>query len=238
MFSQYSLILVILTIAAFAAVSAGKLTAGGGMAGWIIGLLVFMGTGYAGVAMMATFFILATVATSVGFAVKQRMGLAETGKGKRTAGQVIANAGVAGILGLLMVLFPRETAVLQLMVAASLASATADTLSSELGNVFGRKFYNILTLKKDKRGLDGVVSVEGTLLGVIGSGVIAVVYVTVHEWNESFFLIVLAGTIGNLADSVLGATLERKKYLDNNEVNFLNTFIAAITSLVLYYITF
>ncbi len=36
-----------------------------------------------------------------------------------------------------------------------------------------------------------------------------------------------AATFGNLVDSILGATLERKGHLSNNAVNFLNTFAAA-----------
>jgi uncharacterized membrane protein len=36
----------------------------------------------------------------------------------------------------------------------------------------------------------------------------------------------LAGTVGNLFDSVLGASLERKKVVGNNLVNFLNTVVA------------
>ena len=119
------------------------------------------------------------------------------------------------------------------MMAAAFSSATADTLSSELGSLYGRKFYNILSFKKDTRGLDGVISVEGTLFGVIGSMLIAVVYSAGFGWGENFFLIIIAGTIGNLADSLLGALWERKRLLHNDVVNFLNTLIAAGVCLLL-----
>jgi uncharacterized membrane protein len=53
-------------------------------------------------------------------------------------------------------------------------------------------------------------------------------------WSQNFAWIVVAGTAGNLADSYLGATLERKQLLSNDAVNFLNTAIAALIAYLLY----
>ena len=39
--------------------------------------------------------------------------------------------------------------------------------------------------------------------------------------------IILAGVTGNVVDSVLGASLERKGWIGNNVVNFLNTAVGA-----------
>ncbi|MEJ7682225.1 MAG: DUF92 domain-containing protein [Segetibacter sp.] len=197
---------------------------------------MFAGAGYTGVGMIATFFVLGTGATSWGMSVKQKLGLAEKDKGRRTSGQVVANAGVAAILGLLGMLYPAKTGLFRFMMAASIASAAADTLSSECGNIYGKNFYNIITFKKDTRGLDGVVSIEGTFIGIAGSVIIAFVYVISFGYSMQFLWIILAGTLGNLSDSVLGATLERKGYLNNNEVNFLNTAVAALFALFLFYL--
>lgn len=236
MFSSYLIIILILLICSSVSVWLGKLTTMAGIAGCIVGLLIYTGAGYTGIAMLGTFFILGTSATAIGHSRKQRLGLAEQNKGRRTTAQVFANAGIASLLALLMIVMPGNSELLRLMIAGSLASATADTLSSELGNVYGKVFYNIITFRKDRRGLDGVVSAEGTAAGVFGSTAISLVYATGSGHTMQIIFIVIAGTLGNLFDSVLGATLERKHYVNNNVVNFLNTAIAALIICCIYLI--
>jgi uncharacterized protein (TIGR00297 family) len=198
--------------------------------GGALGLLIYLGSGFRGLALLALFFGLGTAASSWRVADKRRLGLSEENKGRRTAGQVVANAGVAGLLGLLAWQFPPAAPLGRLMLAGSFAAAAADTLASELGNVYGRRYYNILTLRPDARGLNGVVSLEGTLLGLAGSGVLAAAYCLGFGWSVAFGGLLVAGTAGNLADSVLGATLERRGWLDNNAVNFINTLTGALVA--------
>jgi uncharacterized protein (TIGR00297 family) len=215
-------------------VVARKLTVIAALTGAVVACAVFAGGGFTGLAMMTVFFILGSAATSWQLKTKQIINAEE--KSSRTAGQVLANAGMAGICGVLVLLLPQRSDLFQLMMAASLASATADTLSSELGMVYGRRFFNIVTFKDDVRGLDGVVSMEGTLIGSAGAAVIAIIYFIGNGWSVNLFWIVVAGTLGNLIDSVLGAVLERKGMIGNNMVNFLNTFAAALFMLLFYLI--
>ncbi len=218
----------------FVSVKAGKLNVSGALTGGLLGFAIFLGAGFIGLLMLAVFFVTGSFVTAWKLNYKVDLGLAEQNKGKRTAGQAFANAGTAGLLGMAGWLFPEKADVFNLMLAASFASATADTVSSELGNVYGRRFYNILTLKTDTRGLDGVISVEGTLLGVLGSGLIGLLYGLGFGWNWGVLCVILAGILGNITDSVLGATVERKQYLTNDAVNFLNTLIAALLAPALH----
>lgn len=227
------LFLLILFTTMFFSVKKNKLTPAAAIAGGIIGGCVFLGAGFTGIAMLGLFFFLGTLATSWKLTTKEKLGAAETNKGRRTAGQVIANGGVAGLAGLLSWVLKGQQELFQLMMAASLASATADTLSSELGTIYGKRFYNILSFKPDTRGENGVVSLEGTTLGIIGSLLIALVYSIGFGTVSGFMLIVIAGTFGNLMDSVLGASLERKSYLNNDAVNFINTAFAAFVAFIL-----
>ncbi|MFC0516940.1 TIGR00297 family protein [Mucilaginibacter angelicae] len=234
MWLSYALLTLILTAGVVYSIWARKLTVIAALTGAAVAILVFAGAGFTGIAMMTTFFILGSAATSVQSKVKQDLNAAE--KGGRTAAQVLANAGTAALCGILILIFPMDAYILRLMMAASFASATADTLSSELGMVYGKRFFNIITLKPDTRGLDGVISTEGTLIGLCGSVIITAVYTIGLGWTADLIWIVVAGTLGNLADSVLGAVLERKGLIKNNAVNFLNTLIAALFMLLFYFI--
>lgn len=228
---------ILLLIGVIASVKTRKLTLAGALTAALLGVFLYLGAGYYGILLAATLFLLSAMATSWKMSVKEALGAAEKNKGQRTAGQVLANVGVGGLMGLLCFFYPANIGLFRLILAASLASAAADTIASELGTVYGRYFYNIITFKKDQKGLDGVISLEGTLFGVAASAVIATVYSFSFGWKIDFWWIIIAGTIGNLADSVLGATLERKQVFGNNAVNFLNTVVGALIALALYCIS-
>lgn len=229
------IVLLSLLVGMAASIRWKKLTVPAAFTGGVVGWLVYTGGGCTGILMLAAFFVLGTAATSwhakAGPSKDTPGSLDQKGAAAqptRTTGQVLANGGVAALAGLSIMYWPGQQPVLEIAMAASLSSATADTLSSELGMVYGRHYYNILTWRRDRRGLDGVVSLEGTLIGVAGSSLIALLYAAGHSWNGGFWIIVLSGAIGNLTDSILGASLERKGWLGDDMVNFLNTLAAGL----------
>ncbi|MCR8560084.1 DUF92 domain-containing protein [Mucilaginibacter sp. BJC16-A38] len=232
-FGSYVIYFVLVAGIVFSIV-ARKLTVRAALLGGLVGFSVFEGGGYTGIIMLTSFFILGSGATSIGLNKKQAIGAAEENKGGRTAGQVMANGGMAAILGAISWYRPEYARVVQIMMAGSLAAATADTLSSELGTILGRRFYSIITFKKDQRGQDGVISLGGTLIGITGAAIIACIYSIGHDWNINFLWIILAGIIGNIVDSLLGATLERRHLIGNNLVNFSNTLTGAAVCWLLF----
>ncbi len=234
MLVHYLPVLVILLAGLVYALLANKLTPAAAIGGAVIGFLLFYTTGYGGLLMMALFFVVGTIATSWKLSFKRALHLSEENKGQRTLGQVLANAGVPALLATAILFDESHLLIYSVMIAASFASATADTLSSEMGNVYGSRFYNIKTLKRDTRGLNGVISLEGTLFGIAGSCLIACCYCIFNGSSHYLWLIITAGTAGNFLDSFLGATLERKQILNNNGVNFLNTAFGAVVAGVLF----
>ncbi|RWY50417.1 DUF92 domain-containing protein [Mucilaginibacter gilvus] len=224
----YTIFLVFLVAILIAVYKHRKLTLVGTLTGGLVELSIYIGAGLPGILMLAAFFVMATIATSWKKASK-----GQTHPEIRDAAQVLANGGMAALCGLVMWLMPACGYLLLVLLAAALSSATADTLSSELGTVYGRRFYNIISFKPDERGRDGVISLEGTLVGIAGSMVIALIYALFSGWSKEFWFIVISGTAGNILDSVLGATLERGGYIKNNLVNFLNTVCAALVAYLL-----
>jgi uncharacterized protein (TIGR00297 family) len=222
------LTLLFLIAAATAAALLKKLTPAAAITGAVLGALIYFGAGFMGLSLLAGFFLLGTAATS--WKKKEKLDIkgAAAHQTSRHSSQVLANAGVAALLSALVIAMPAHKHLLTIMIAAAMSSALSDTLSSELGMVYGRRFFNILTGKADEKGLDGVISVEGLLFGIAGAALVAALYsLSTSEWGRPFWIIVIAGTFGNLADSALGAVFERRNLLSNDGVNFLNTLTAA-----------
>ncbi|MGN6438604.1 MAG: DUF92 domain-containing protein [Agriterribacter sp.] len=237
MVSSYCIALLIIVPGMVLSIWAKKLTSAAAVAGGISAFVIFAATGMTGIALLAAFFIMGVAATTHHWKEKQRYGLTDNEKGARTSGQVLANAGVAVIVSILVLLNRLGLHTGLLMVAGSFASAAADTVSSEMGNVYGRRFYDILSLKKSTRGINGAISLEGTLAGMAASFLMAFIYYIAGGQETAHIpIIVVAGTIGNIADSVLGTTLENRKLLSNNAVNFLNTGVGAGVAFLLYWL--
>lgn len=166
-------------------------------------------------------FALTFAATRMGRRRKQRMRTAERGAG-RSASQVAANLGLAGVLAMLAL---SHWTVLALAV---LAEAAADTCSSEIGLAFPGKTVMITSGKAVKPGVDGAVSIHGTAAAVVAAAVIALTgrFSGLLSTRQAF-VVLYSGFFGTLVDSLLGAGLERRGYLNNDAVNLLSTAASA-----------
>jgi uncharacterized protein (TIGR00297 family) len=204
----------------------------GAIAGAAVCFLLYAGVGIGAFVALVSVFVLTWISTRFGYRRKEKLGTAERLDG-RTALQVLANLAVAaGCAGLWAL--TEGKAVILLALSASLSEAAADTVSSELGQARSTKARLITTWKEVPAGTDGGVSWAGTTAGVAAATVVSLVCVlagliTVRWLGVS----ILAAVSGMIADSFLGALLERRKLLNNDAVNFLGTLAAAGTAFLL-----
>jgi uncharacterized protein (TIGR00297 family) len=181
--------------------------------------------------------------------------------------QVIANGIVAAICVVLYEIFQLELFMLAAVV--SIASANSDTWASEIGALSKGKTINIMNLKWVPKGVSGAISRLGTFASLLGALFIALVFIGLLSIKESItvplvieyvLIITLCGFIGNLIDSLLGASLQAKYqgmnsgqiteqsylpnekvilisglvFMTNDTVNFLSSFAASLLSLIFF----
>jgi len=174
---------------------------------------------------LVALFLLTFAATRFGRARKESAGVAESRSGRRAA-QVAANLGVAGMLGAGGTAGSSTAAAMLAACVAALAEATADTVSSEMGQAVGGRTVLITTGGLVAPGTDGGMSVAGTVCGALAAAVVVGVSPLGRDWRMAIG-VWGAACAGLVFDSVLGATVERKGWIGNDWVNFASTVMAA-----------
>ena len=202
---------VIAVIIAFAAYRAGSLSRSGALAAIFVGTVVFGIGGWQWAVLLLTFFITSSALTRA--FKKRKSGLSEkfSKGGQRDAGQVFGNGGLATLFAGLTAVYPKDPR-LWLACAAALAAANADTWATELGVLNPHPPRLITDPKKVvEQGTSGGISLAGTLAAIAGAALIGLLAGALspgyNPWATAA-IITLAGLLGSLFDSLLGATVQ------------------------------
>ena len=188
----------------------GSLSTSGAAAATVTGT-VAIAAGWGWGALLIGYFVASSALTHAGARVKAARtgGVVEKG-GARDGWQVAANGGVFALAAL-------ATAVelggpWPLIGGAALAAAAADTWSTEIGTWLGGTPRSILTLQTVAPGTSGGVTWWGSLGAILGgSAVAAGASVTGTPW-AMVPSIAIGGVAGAFADSLLGATMQARRY--------------------------
>ncbi len=188
----------------------------GAVAGFAVGLAVWMGTGAAGWLLLVSFVVLGGAATSW---------RASGAPPVRSWHNVVANGAVAAGCAVLAPSWGDRGVV---AMAAALAAACADTVGGEIGRRVGGPTVRIPDRAPVPPGSDGGVSWAGSFATAGAAAAIAGVGAATGLLDAGAAGIVFAcGVGGALLDSFLGGTLEHRGVLDNEGVNVLSTLVAA-----------
>jgi len=223
----------------------------GALAAFGVGIIIGVFGDVTWLLLLLLFLLSSFAATRYRFALKQAMGVQEGVRGERRASNVLGNGiapalvAILGFQGLGAAVLTKEVS--GLLFVSALAVAGADTLASEIG-VLSPRTRLITNLSPVKPGTDGGVSALG--LGVAAAASLYtglfgyLVLVLGSAWlvmpvtfpRDPAFLAIPAvvGFLGCQIDSVLGATLERRGWLDKKMNNLASPSLGAAIAFVLY----
>ncbi len=232
------LVAVLVTLAlGLVAFRTGTVTVAGMLSGTLLALVTFVVGGFGWFAMLAAFFVVGGLSTKYRYEEKVDRGVAESDEGRRGTANVLSN----GLVPLLLVVGWAATSAIAgfegrepfgtgflLAFGGGVATAIADTLSSEIGSLQDNPRL-ITSFEPVPVGTDGAITSIGSVAGASGSFLIAVMaFVLFAEIGVlGATLVFVAGVGGMFADSLLGATLEGE-LLANDGVNLLATAIGAM----------
>lgn len=220
--------------------------------GALLGSVLIVFGGWQLYVLLLAFFVVGSGVTKVGIRRKASMGLAQEQGGRRGFSHAFANVGTAAILAMMAATTGFDGPTLWLAAAAALATATADTTASEIGQLIGRRPFLPLTFRRVPPGTEGAISIEGTLAGAIAALVMgalgAILWVS---WfvadapftsafafafsSEKIFdtarlagFITLAAVVASWIESVVGSwNRTRIQPISNGTLNFMNTVVGA-----------
>lgn len=185
------------------------LTVDGAAGAFLLGSVIFGIGGWMWALPILIFFISSSFLSRLGKRRKAQFDTIFEKGSTRDIGQVLANGGLAGTIAIIAQLYPES--VWYIVYLAVIAAATADTWATEIGTFFQATPRSVLHFKKVQPGTSGGISFPGTAGALVGSSLIAStgVYLLRENANTHLFLFVtLAGFLGSIADSFLGATLQ------------------------------
>ncbi len=199
----------------------------------IICLLVIFFAGIFWFLLLLSFYLLGSGFTRYKYAKKQKLRIAQSRGGVRGYKNVYSNSLVPLALAVLYGVYGSELFAFAFL--GSVATATGDTLASEIGETARSIPRMITTLRPVEPGVDGGVTLLGEAASVFGSlftGILAVA--TGMAGYEGLAAALLGGFLGTNFDSLLGATLQSRGYLSNNGVNLFATLFGALVGAALW----
>ena len=194
----------------------------------VMGIIIIFSAGANWLLLIVLFLVMSLLATKFSKKYKQSLGEFE---GRRTSKNVISN----GVVACFMAAFGGYYLPFVGGFIGAIATATSDTLASEIG-VLDQHPRLITTFQKVDPGTNGAVSVLGTTVGIVGAAIIGIAAYLLGIMSNPLLSIgvaIISGTVGCFMDSLLGALFENRHLITNEHVNLFATIVGAIVGILL-----
>ncbi len=187
------------------------LDAGGTVALFLLGTIIFGIGGWVWAIPILTFFISSSLLSKMWKTKKGKFNLIFEKSSRRDWAQVLANGGMAALSMIFWYIWPKT--IWYVIYLGSLAAVTADTWATEIGVLSKRAPRLITTFKKVIPGTSGGISPIGLFGSLLGAFFIAAVGVALVPGNffsplRAAAIVTLSGFAASLVDSLFGATLQ------------------------------
>jgi uncharacterized protein (TIGR00297 family) len=173
----------------------------------LLGVFLFIFGGWISFAALVLFFLLGSTVSRIGKNKKSDAIALHERRGARSIVQVVAN----GLPPLIFAAFYYFTEIKSCLLAVIVcfAATTADTFSSEIGMLSKKVPFSILTLKPIQRGISGGFTLLGLFAGILGALIVSVLAIPIFG-IKGMGVIIVAGLVSSVVDSVLGAAFQAK----------------------------
>jgi uncharacterized protein (TIGR00297 family) len=189
----------------------GALSTSGAFAGTVVGAIALT-AGWSWGILLVAHFISASALSKLGERRKaKRIGAVVEKGDRRDAKQVLANGGVYALAAIAHMV--TGTHAWYAVGIGALANSAADTWATEIGTLFGRNPRSIVSGEPVPAGTSGGVSLVGTI-GSFGGALFIAAGASMARWPVPFAAVVLGGLAGAMSDSLLGATLQTRRWCD------------------------
>ena len=207
-------------LAAWGAHRKEAVTGDGAATGFLLGSAIFVGSGLLGWVMLMWFFGSSSLLSRLSTARKEEASRMHEKGSRRDSTQVAANGGIAAVAAIVYGVTGHSAALVA--EAAALAAATADTWASEIGALSSRRPRSIVSFRSLPTGTSGGVTLLGTLASLTAGISVALIFLLGAPGTSSAGaaagLIALAGFLGSVVDSILGATLQAQYAISRGEL--------------------
>jgi uncharacterized protein (TIGR00297 family) len=222
------------------------ITRGAYVIGLMMGVVTYAAFGWPGLVMFAAYFVLSDLATrhAINVLIRKKRSIAESKEGPMKFGAVFVPGAIPLLAGFVMIFsdLPANRFFALLAFVTALATALGDLVSTDLGQAYGQRTYQLITLDRVRPGTRGGVSIEGSVYGAIVIVLFCLLSFALFHvagfsvgrhglflGGKALVIVIFAAALGNNIESVFSGILGQYQRHPNKMVlNFLGSVIGAL----------